>query len=299
MLTIPEKIDRGDVTDVEALLRQALKYDPGNQSAWWGLGLALVKQGHEEQAVAVWRSGSGIAEELMQRGELARKEGHYQEALQWYKRATRVDPELGDAWYDMGLTYEEMNRGEKAIEMYEQVVDASVFINIGRSSPYYRQGIIYQWQEDPPQLEAALTAYEVAIEIDDFSNDLEAANCHYQRGEILRWTNENPDEYIAEYRQAITLNPDFASAYIYLGVAYYTRYGDATKAEAEIRKAMMLEPGHQWAYYHLGEIYRQEDRVSEAIVMYKHALEVAPDFKIALERLQLLTNPGEHSIIVQ
>lgn len=272
----------------ELLLQKAIRYDPRNQSAWRGLGFALASQGHEEQAIVVWQSGSGMAKEFIQRGEQARRSGQYQESLEWYKRATSVNLELGDIWYGMGLTYEEMNQGEKALEMYTQAADSTVFTGIGRSSPYYRQGMIYQLQKKPPQLEAALVVYEVAIEIDDFSNDLEAANCHYQRGEILRWAGRNPDEYIAEYQRAIVLNPDFASAYIYLGVAYYIRYGDAVKAEVEIQKAIMLDPEHKWAYYHLGEIYRQEDRVDEAIIMYKRALGIDPDFEVALKQLQLL-----------
>lgn len=285
--TSNEDISRS-VVQAETLLRRSVEYVPENRLGWRGLGFALAVQGQEERAVIAWQNAGEMAEEFIQRGKQAQRGKQYQEALKWYRRAIDTAPELADSWFATGLTYEEMSRWEKAMEAYVRAADARVFINVGRSSPYFRQGMICQWRVEPRRVEAALLAYETAIEIDDFSDDLEAANCHYQRGEILRWTERNPDEYIVEYQRAIDLYPDLATAYVYLGVAYYTRDRGAARAEAEIQKALMLEPRNQWAYYHLGEIYRQEGRIDEAIVMYKQALDIAPDFEIALEQLQSL-----------
>jgi tetratricopeptide (TPR) repeat protein len=273
----------------ENLFRQALIFDSRDVSSWRGLGFALAVQGRENEAVVAWQNAGEMVEEFIQRGEQTKKVGQYQEALTWYERAVKVEPGLGNPWYEMGLVYEDMKQWNRALHAYERAADASVLTGIGRSSPYYRQGLIYQWRLEPRQTEAALDAYEAAIAIDDFSNDLEAANCHYQRGEILRWAGRDPDECIAEYQRAIDLNPDHASAHVYLGVAYYIRDRDVTGAEAELRQALLLQPENQWAWYHLGEIYRQEGRVEEAIRMYTQALEIAPDFEIALERLKLLT----------
>ena len=279
-----------EVARAEKLLRQAVVWSSDNQGAHRGLGWVLAAQGENAEAGTEWLTGGFTAQDFIARGEQVRKAKQYEEALAWFERAAEMEPELGDPWYYIGLTYERMEWWEQALEAYERAVEARAFAAVGRSSPYYKRGGIYQWGLDPRQTDAALVTYEAAIEIGDFSDDLEAANCHYQRGEILRWTGRDPDEYIIEYQQAINLNPNHASAHVYLGVAYYIRDRDAVRAEIEIQKALMLEPKNQWACYHLGEIYRQEGRVDEAIVMYRQALEIAPDFEIALERLQSLVD---------
>jgi len=164
------------------------------------------------------------------------------------------------------------------------------FTGVHCSSPYYRMGVIYQWRLEPRQLDAALAAYESAIETDDFSANWEAADCHYKRGEILLWKGADPDEYIREFQQAIELNPRHDWAHIRLGFAYYARDRDAVRAETEIRQAIALSPRNKWAYYHLGEVYRQEGRTNEARAMYEKALEIDPEFEAAQKRLESLPN---------
>jgi len=179
-----------------------------------------------------------------------------------------------------------MEEWEKALRAYERAIETGAFLNVGRSSPHYRMGVIYQWRLEPRQTDAALAAYEAAIETGDFGSNQEAADCHYKRGEILWRKQADPREYTVEFRRAIELNPKHTSAHILLGVAYYTRDKDVTMAEAEIRQALELSPQNKWAYVHLGDIYRQEGRMDEAAVMYKRALEIDPEFEAARQRWQ-------------
>ena len=141
---------------------------------------------------------------------------------------------------------------------------------------------------DPRQLEKALAFYEAALAADDFSSKSEAADCHYKRGEVLRWQKADPDEYIAEFQQAIEFDPRHPWAHILLGLSIYERDKDATMAEAELLEALELAPQNKWAYYHLGEIYRQEERTGEAVAMCERALEIDPTFEAAQKRLVAL-----------
>jgi tetratricopeptide (TPR) repeat protein len=241
-----------------------------------------------EHTVREWRAAGLTAEDFIARGEESRNAEQYDEAIAWYERGVRVEPGSGDPWYYKGLAYEGMEEWEAALVAYERAIETDALTGVGQSSPHYSMGVIYQWRLDPRQTDAALAAYEAAIEADDFSANWAAADCHYERGEVLRWTGGDPDEYIAEYQRAIELNPKHVSAHILLGVAYYTRYKDAAMAEAEIRRAIELFPQNQWAYYHLGEIYWQEGRTDEAVAMYERALQIAPDFEAAQNRLAAL-----------
>ena len=277
-------------SQAETWLKWSIGMAPsGQEAAWEHLGLALASSGLENEAVQAWQSAPSaqdVASSLLKRGDLARQGGLGQDALRWYRLAADTDPGLGDVQYAMGLAYETSGDWEAALAAYESAGSAARLVRVGRSSPRYRQGLIYQWKMDPRQLGMALTSYEMALATDDFADDLEAANCHYQRGEILRWTGGSPDAYIAEYRWALELNPDHAAAQLYLGVAIYTRDGDARQAEADVRKALAMNPESEWAWYHLGEIYRQEGRITEARAAYRQALAISPTFENATQRLE-------------
>ena len=281
-----------DVGQAEALLRKAVSWDADNPGAHQALGWALAAQGREEEAVAEWRAGGFALEDFIARGDEARTARDYAEAIVWYERAGRLEPDLGDPWYYMGLAYEGLNRWEDALEAYDQAYEAAVFATVRKSSPRYLMGIIYQWRLNSPQTDAALAAYDVAIGLDDFSTDQEAADCHYKRGEVLRWSGSEPGVYIAECQLALELDPNHVGAHILLGVGQYYGHGDLVNAEAEIRRALELAPENEWAYYHLGEMYRLEGRADDARRMFEQALDINPEFGTAQKRLQLLNDEG-------
>ncbi len=277
----------------EYLLREALRWDSNNVQARRALGFVAEAQGQKDEALMTWQFVDGIAEEFMQRGHQARRAMRLEEAETWYDRAIAVEPQIGDAWYYTGVVYERMGRWEKALDAYEQAVKIGAFADVTRSSPYYRMGLIYHQRLKPKRARAALTAFELAINLGEFKSDLEAADAHYRYGAILRQLGEDPVKYIQEFRRAIALNPRHVFAHIALGVAYYAEYEDAVKAEEEIRAALQINPQSKWAYLHLGDIYRQERRCNEAQEMYRRASEIDSGFELAEERQQMACGEGK------
>jgi tetratricopeptide (TPR) repeat protein len=239
---------------------------------------------------AAWEEAGITAQDLIAVGEEARKAGHHEVALRWYELAVEVKPDVGDAWYFAGLVYEERQQWRKALDAYKHSSAAKTLVSVSRSSPHYRSGRIYQWHLEQRQTRAALEAYEEAIRIGDFSTKWEAAGCHYDRGQVLWWNGGDSAEYIAEFEQAIELNPQHAPAYDLLGLAYYATYEDFGRAEMEIKRAIELAPDYKWAYKHLGDIYRQEGHTSKAGAMYEQALEIDPEFESAMVELNALSD---------
>jgi tetratricopeptide (TPR) repeat protein len=235
-----------------------------------------------------WAAAGVTAGSFVSAGEGARKAEKYEETLAWYQWALRLDMSRGDLWYYVGLIHEDQQQWQQSLTAYENAVELGHFRQVHRSSPHYRIGNIYQRQLNPRQEDAALTAYETAIRIDRFSSRKEEADCHFKRGEILWWQKTVSDEYIAEFQQAIALNPDHAGAHILLGITVFERNKDAGWAEAELLRGLELAPQNKWAYYHLGEIYRQDGLRDEARAMYERAISLDPEFEVALEQLATL-----------
>ena len=201
--------------------------------------------------VNAWRQTGLTAEDFIARGEKAREAGLYDEALAWYQRAMRLEPQVGDPWYFVGLLRENQEMWLQALDAYAQAASAERLVQVGRSSAYYRLGSIYQRRLPSPQPERAMAAYQAALDADDFGLAGDAA-----------WTHAR------------------------LAQLYDSLERDPVAAEAEILQALELAPGDPWIYVVLGDIYRNKGQTAEAAEQYEQALAIDPNFEAAQSRLE-------------
>ena len=114
------------------------------------------------------------------------------------------------------------------------------------------------------------------------------------------------DEAIAEYREAIRIDPDFAEAHLHLGVALEAKGrldeaedayaghpsqqssaqgprqsrqsaragGEPDVAIAEFREVIRLDKDHAWAHIDLGNGLEDKGRLDEAIAEYREAIRI-------------------------
>lgn len=95
------------------------------------------------------------------------------------------------------------------------------------------------------------------------------------------------------YRQAISINPGFAEAYLNLGFALH---GQQLFEEAEtyLKQAIQINPEMEDAYYLLGNIAQEQGDLESAIANFNKALELKPDFEIVYRNLcQCLLQSGK------
>lgn len=171
----------------------------------------------------------------------------------WYERAMRLAPHLSDPWYHVGLQSEGKKQWQGALDAYERALDLDHFEHVGRSSPAYRMGLIYQRRLEPPQMKDAQTAYDAALEADDFRSRKDEAWAHARLGQI-----------------------------------WYALENDAATAEAEILEGLALAAQDKWLHVALGDLYRDEGQLDRARALYQQALEIDPDFVATQERLDTL-----------
>ena len=155
--------------------------------------------------------------------------------------------------------------------------------------------------------EEAEASYREALAIDP--NYEEA---HYNLG--ARLGENNPTEAEKHFRRALELDPDYGIAYRELG-RLLRKQEQFDESEAHVRRAIELEPDDAWAHIYLGELLNRKGDVSqaedefhwapeaelewampvwaqaslyedrkewaEATKLYKRALELGPDDKVA------------------
>jgi len=120
------------------------------------------------------------------------------------------------------------------------------------------------------RLDEAIAEFEEAIKINP-----DDAKAHYNLG--LTYDNQGRlDEAIAEYKEAIRLNPDDANAHLNLGVAYADQ-GQLEEAIAEYQEAIRIHPDYANAHFNLGLAYREQGRTEEAIAEFETYLQLRPD----------------------
>ncbi len=83
------------------------------------------------------------------------------------------------------------------------------------------------------------------------------------------------DVALAEFREAVRLDPHYATAHYKLGVAY-KQNGDLTQAAESLQEAVRLDPTAEKPVFELGEVYRLLDKLTQAIRAYALACELAP-----------------------
>jgi tetratricopeptide (TPR) repeat protein len=116
---------------------------------------------------------------------------------------------------------------------------------------------------------------------------------HFELGFAYSGLNKNP-EAIAEYRQAISLDPKLAPAHLNLGISLLD--SDAAGAAESFRRAVDLLPGQPRPVYLLGEALERSGKRSEAITQYRAAAALAPkDDAILFALARALLADGQNS----
>jgi len=89
---------------------------------------------------------------------------------------------------------------------------------------------------------------------------------------------------IDQFKSALELDPKFALATYYLGLAQ-VESGDLDGATRSLERALRLDPTNFSAAFNLGAVYLRKNRVDDARGQFERAVEVNPDYAQAYEAL--------------
>jgi len=235
--------------------------------------------------------GDATAQDFIAVGDLWMNQSNWSNAEDWYGLVIELDPSLSIGWYKLALSYEGQKRAGQAVEAYQQSIALANFPtdDLGVSDAHCLLGRLLREDEAVRDLGRSEELLRMGLRLAEFGSAASESDCLVELGNVLRWRNRSPVEYIEPYRQAVALNPQHSRALIMLGVAQYEVTGDAAQAEKSIQSALAIVPSVQ-AYVELAKVYEREQSYDQAIGMYEMALNLEPENKPIQDALALLQN---------
>lgn len=205
---------------------------------------------------------------LGKKGETTYQLGRYEEALDDFNSALKLNPEYTFALAGRGETYRLMERYEEALKDFSRAIELDPKYAWAIGS----RGQVYHAMQNYAQ---ALVDLNHAIELD---STLDWAIC--ARGETYRLM-ERYEEALKDFNRAIQLNPEYADALGSRGQVYRAMQ-NYEQALVDLNHATELDPTLDWAIAERGETYRLVGRYEEALKDFNRALELDPKYTFAL-----------------
>jgi choline-sulfatase len=186
-----------------------------------------------------------------------------EKAIALYTRVVASDPNVIDAWFNLGNLHTRLGHFPEAIASYRKALELKPDYDLpvlNMANAYRKMG-----QDD-----AALAGYEHYLTIDSKN-----ARVRYEMGEIFLARN---DRVKAEenFRLAVDINPREAAALNALGAMAFER-GDLPSAERQVREAIAIKDSTRLAHYNLAVIAEQRNDAVAAEAEYRRELELHPD----------------------
>ena len=152
-------------------------------------------------------------------------------------------------------------------------------------------GLAVSFQQQGKRDDAIEKWRAVAHITEGSDNDL-AARAWFSVGYLIK--DEDPEDALADYAEAIRLKPDYAEAYNNRG-AVKDALGRHDDALADYAEAIRLKPDYAEAYNNRGALKDALGRHDDALADYAEAIRLKPDYAIAYaNRGNVKTALGRH-----
>ena len=164
----------------------------------------------------------------------------------------------------------------KAIEQFQQAIDHDPNYALGYVGLADSFVLLEEYAGVPASetLPKARAAADHALQIDDSLAEAHTSSAFiYQK--LWRWA-----EAEAEYKRAISLNPNYPTAHHWFSIYFRTK-GQIDDAMREIRRAQELDPLSPVFSVNVGEIYLLQNDINSAIEQSQRIIELDPGFPYA------------------
>ncbi len=205
-------------------------------------------------------------------GEAYRMKHDFYNAIKCYEKAKNEDPGYVSPYINMANVYLDSLNDHKAAE---GVLEEALQINPASEEVLYSMGIFCMRTQ---QNERAGEYFMRTLQRNDRHTE-----AHIRLGELYEM-GEDFDKALAEYMQAVAIDPNSYVLYGRIGNAYI-KLQQFPQAREAFEKALEIHPGFAGAHINIGETYLQEGNLQEAISHYRSALQIDPDDVMAYNNM--------------
>eukprot|EP00931_Biecheleriopsis_adriatica_P019739 TRINITY_DN13377_c0_g1_i1.p1 TRINITY_DN13377_c0_g1~~TRINITY_DN13377_c0_g1_i1.p1 ORF type:complete len:933 (-),score=143.86 TRINITY_DN13377_c0_g1_i1:137-2875(-) len=228
----------GDLARALEHSEKAFNLEPRSSEAMCNIGSVCRSQGNHQAAVQWYRAAlkvnpncettpMNLAVALINYG-LQIKASDPKGAIRSYREALVQCPTSANAYYNLGVSYAEMHKYDKALINYQ----LTVHFDPRCAEAYNNMGVIYKEQEN---LDKALKCYHMAVQCNPrFAQTLNNLGVAYT-------TSGRLTEALEYLSRAVAAAPNYAEAYNNLGWLFWD-HGDLTQALRMYERCIELSP---------------------------------------------------------
>lgn len=273
--------------DAITAYEHSIAYQPDWAYSHAALASAYANMHRYAEALDAYKVAVGLdpKDEMIhhQLGNVYSKRGEHAAAIRHQQQAIAIAPEFASAHYQLGLLYTQEKRWTDAIASYQTAYahdDALVEVLYNLAQAYLRVGDTSAAREQMALFEkrkAVITPlHQLRGALQRTQNTSERAQILANIGRLYL-KDGHYEKAVWEYQKALGIDPQLASAYNGLGLAYtmLERYSEAVIAQ---RKALEFQPDLAKAYAGLGLTYFRQNVLESALEHYRHAVALDPEF---------------------
>ncbi len=258
--------DKGRLQDAVDLIGVLLGKYPKKSDLHTLAGACLAGLGRWDEAVQSYeqaiRLNPGDVDAQVNRSVALIRLQRFEEALDACDRALKLQPNSANGHSNRGMVLRQLGRLDAALAAYDM---AMRFQPDSPEIQYNRANLML----DREQYLDAVTAYDGAIALRPGY-----AAAHSNRGNALKALERHFDA-LASYDAAIAAEPGFAEAHSNRGLVLLglKRVDEALEA---CTQAAILQPGVAEVHYNLGTILQDQNRLDDAVACYDRAVAIDP-----------------------
>jgi tetratricopeptide (TPR) repeat protein len=275
---IDQALNVGALQEALQMVDSAQQQQPGNAGIWHRYGLVLMRLNRAHEAFAKFSQAIRL-NPLATDTRIALAQAYLNmndgwSAAAWVSDACRVSPNNPALWMQLA----QLLAAQKREVELEPALRSGVAAN-----PKNKQLVeaLAEYYLNRKRYADGAKIYPVLLDIDP-----KDPKTLLHMGFCLEHTHQL-ETSVVRYKEAIALNPDFLEAHVDLAGVLW-RLADYTGSLHHAERAVAIDPRHPYAVRIYGTALLHLNRLDEAEVQLRRALEIKPDFPIAIIDLALL-----------
>jgi tetratricopeptide (TPR) repeat protein len=275
-----ENYQAGNLQQAEKICRNILIKKPNNVEALHFLGVIHFQNGQHDLAIEyikkALRIDPSFADGYSNLGNIFQAKNQLDEAISCYRTALEINPKLGKTYFNLGIALQDKGQLDEAIACYQQAMQ----LNLNIFGLYYNLGLAF---EKLHKLEEALSYYQKTIELNP--NFFEAYN---NMGNVFV-VQGKLNEGISCFKKALQLKPDYTIALLNLVRNQRLNFDDSKELfelTKELIKRDMSENDSINVYFAMGKLCDNLNMFKESFEYYR--------LGNAIKRTQLEFNIDSH-----